>query len=97
MMRRMATTLGALGAAAALTLAVPNSAYAAEGVLIINGVEYKNPSGCYPIDWYPTAVSNQTKAVAEVWTGFDCGGKIDGRVHPGQTYYTELGGSVFIR
>lgn len=96
MKRRMAKTLGAFAAAAALALAVPNSAYAAEGVLIINGSAYVNPSGCYPVDWFPSSVTNHTDAVAVILTGPDCTGEVDAAVFPGETQYTELGNSVFI-
>lgn len=95
MMRRMATTLGALAAAATLALAVPNSAYAAEGVLIINGVEHFDPSGCYPLD-HPSVVTNYTNEVAVVFAfSPDCTGPDDGPLFPGQTRYTTFG-SVFI-
>ncbi|MBT2504874.1 hypothetical protein J7I98_02975 [Streptomyces sp. ISL-98] len=92
----MATTLGVLVAAVTLTLTVPNSAYAAEGVLVINGVGHTDPSGCYPIDWFPSSVSNHTDAIAEVWTGPDCTGQVDWLVYPGETYYTETAQSVFV-
>lgn len=96
MRRRMAMTLGALMAATALTVAVPGSAYAAEGVLIVNGDEHVNPSGCYGVDWFPSSVTNHTDAIAEVHAGPDCTGPVEWLVHPGETYYTETAQSVFI-
>ncbi|MEU5581128.1 hypothetical protein ABZ791_12190 [Streptomyces huasconensis] len=97
-MRRRRTTgiLGALATAAALALSVPSAAYAAEGVLIVNGNEYDNPSGCFPIDWSPSSVGNHTDAIAEVHAGPDCTGPVEWLVHPGETYYTETAQSVFI-
>ncbi|MCX4909001.1 hypothetical protein [Streptomyces sp. NBC_00878] len=96
MRRRIAVTLGALAAAVTLAVAVPGSAYAAEGVLIVNGTEYENPSGCYSVDWFPTSVTNHTDAIAEVHSGPDCTGPVEWLVHPGETYHTETAQSVFI-
>ncbi|MEU4994917.1 hypothetical protein [Streptomyces sp. NPDC021622] len=94
--RRMAMTLGAMVAAAALTLGMSGSAYAAEGVLAINGNAYLDPSGCYPVDWFPSSVTNHTDAIAEVHSGPDCSGPVEWLVYPGETYYTETAQSVFI-
>lgn len=96
MRRRMAVALGALAAAATLTIAVPGSAYAAQGVLIVNGAEHEDPSGCYGIDWFPSSVTNHTDAIAEVHSGPHCGGPVEWLVHPGETYRTETAQSVFI-
>ncbi|MET7365947.1 hypothetical protein ABZS61_08960 [Streptomyces sp. NPDC005566] len=96
MKRRTATTLGALAAAAVLALTVPSSAYAAEGVLIINGGEYKDPSGCYSITWYPSSVTNHTDAIAEVHSGPKCTGLVEELLYPGKTHHSETAGSVFI-
>ncbi|MFB4426232.1 hypothetical protein C5F59_034780 [Streptomyces sp. QL37] len=96
MKRRMATSLGVFAAAAAMALTAPGSAYAAEGVLVINGGEHKDPSGCYSIKWYPSSVTNRTDAVAEVYTGQDCTGRVEELVQPGETYHSETAGSVFI-
>ncbi|MER5935806.1 hypothetical protein ABT121_00630 [Streptomyces sp. NPDC001928] len=94
--RRMAVALGALAAAATLAVAVPGSAFAAEGVLVINGAEYEDPSGCYAIDYFPSSVSNHTDAIAEVHSGPDCTGQVEWLVYPGETYHTETAQSVFI-
>ncbi|MEU9058305.1 hypothetical protein AB0D13_05230 [Streptomyces sp. NPDC048430] len=96
MKRRMATSLGVFAAAAALALTVQGSAFAAEGVLVINGGEYKDPSGCYSIKWYPSSVTNHTDAIAEVHSGPDCTGQVEELVRPGGTYHSETAGSVFI-
>ncbi|MCI3928141.1 hypothetical protein [Streptomyces sp. AN091965] len=92
----MAVTLGALAAAATLAVAVPGSAHAANGVLTINAVEYADPSGCYSIDSFPTSVTNDTDAIAEVHSGPDCTGPVEWLVYPGETYRTETAQSVFI-
>ncbi|MFE0255188.1 hypothetical protein [Streptomyces sp. NPDC059010] len=94
--RRMAVALGALAAAATLAVAVPGSAYAAEGVLVINGAAYESPSGCYAVDWFPSSVSNYTDAIAEVHSGPDCSGPVEWLVYPGETYQTDTAQSVFI-
>ncbi|MFI6083196.1 hypothetical protein ACIBBB_19810 [Streptomyces sp. NPDC051217] len=96
MRRRMAVALGALAAGATLAVAVSGSAYAAEGVLIINGNKYKDPSGCYAIDRYPTSVTNHTDAIAEVHSGPGCTGLVEELVYPGRTYNTETAHSVFV-
>ncbi|MFF8729323.1 hypothetical protein ACF073_22900 [Streptomyces sp. NPDC015171] len=48
-MRRIGSTLATLAAAGLLTLAVPGSAYAANGYLEINGVVHDHPKGCYEV------------------------------------------------
>jgi hypothetical protein len=92
----MAKALGTAGAALALALSVPSSAFAANGVLAINGVEYSDPSGCYSVDWFPSSVTNDTDAIAEVHSGPDCTGQVEWLVYPGETYHTETAQSVFI-
>ncbi|MEV0317715.1 hypothetical protein ACIBKX_03885 [Streptomyces sp. NPDC050658] len=92
----MATALGAVAAAAALAFAVPGSAHAAEGVLVINGQAHENPSGCYDIDRFPSSVANHTDAIAEVHSGRHCSGRVERLVFPDETYYTETAQSVFI-
>ncbi|MEU6867506.1 hypothetical protein ABZ924_30415 [Streptomyces sp. NPDC046876] len=96
MMRRMAMALSALAAAAALAVTVPGSAYAAEGLLVINGAAYEDPSGCYAVDSFPTSVGNYTDAIVEVHTGPDCAGPVEWLVYPGETYHTETAQSVFV-
>ncbi|MEV5975847.1 hypothetical protein [Streptomyces sp. NPDC052114] len=93
---RAAKVLGAFAAAAALTLSLSGSAYAAEGLLVVNGQAYENPSGCYAVDWFPTTVANHTDAIAEVHSGPDCSGPVEWLVYPGETYQTETAQSVFV-
>ncbi|MFD5271535.1 hypothetical protein [Streptomyces sp. NPDC058335] len=92
----MTTVLGAFAARVLLAVAVPTSAHAAEGVLIVNGVAHENPSGCFPVDWFPSSVTNHTDAIAEVHSGPGCGGAVEWLVYPGETYYTETAQSVYI-
>lgn len=88
--------LGAAAAAVTLGLAVPGSACAANGTLVVNGTAYEDPSGCYPVDWFPSSVANHTDAIAEVHSGPDCSGPVEWLVHPGETYHTETAQSVFV-
>ncbi|HZG02861.1 MAG TPA: hypothetical protein VE546_04695 [Streptomyces sp.] len=46
-MRRITTALGSLATATLMALAVPHSATAAQGLLIIGNTSFQNPSGCY--------------------------------------------------
>ncbi|MFF0744324.1 hypothetical protein ACFYVL_28390 [Streptomyces sp. NPDC004111] len=92
----MAKALGTAGAALALAFSVPSSAFAAEGVLVVNGAAFENPSGCYSVDWFPSSVANHTDAIAEVHSGPGCTGPVEWLVYPGETYNTETAQSVFI-
>ncbi|MFF1376844.1 hypothetical protein [Streptomyces sp. NPDC058308] len=93
---KVATALGALVTAAVMALSVPGSAYAAQGVLIVNGRDHRDPSGCFPVPRFPSSVTNHTDAIAEVHTGPDCTGQVEELVYPGVTYLTETARSVFI-
>ncbi|MFF4695655.1 hypothetical protein [Streptomyces chattanoogensis] len=97
-MRRIATALGTLAAAALLGLAVPGSAYAADGFLFVDGYPYFHPSGCYPTgDDSPTTVVNRTHdAIAYIFTGPDCTGDVDTVVQPGRLAESDSGASVWI-
>ncbi|MFF4183474.1 hypothetical protein ACFYZ9_09810 [Streptomyces sp. NPDC001691] len=97
MVRRMIRVLGGCVAAAALVLGAPNAAYAAQGVLIIDGAAHHNPSGCFPLgDFVPSVVTNQTDAIAEVRSGPDCTGQVDWLIYPGETYHPQGSRSVFV-
>ncbi|MEK8146009.1 hypothetical protein NKH18_46945 [Streptomyces sp. M10(2022)] len=85
-----------LATSALIAMSGPASAFAAEGTLVINGSEYNDPSGCYPIDRYPTSMTNHTDSIAEVHSGPDCSGQVEWLVYPGETYHTESAQSVFI-
>ncbi|WP_406509921.1 hypothetical protein [Streptomyces sp. NBC_00212] len=97
MVRRTMTALGVCAAAATLALAAANSAYAAEGVLIIDGVAHEHPSGCFPLgDFAPPVVTNHTDAVAEVHSGPNCTGQVTWLIYPGETYRPNGSRSVFV-
>ncbi len=97
MNRRMATAAGAAAAAAALALSTHGTAYAAHGILVVDGVSHRDPVGCYPLgDFVPPAVSNYTDAAVAVWSGPDCSGRVEHFVDPGETYRPEGNRSVFV-
>lgn len=96
-MRRMTKSLGVCAAAAMVALAIPGSAYAANGLLIIDGVAHRDPSGCYPLgDFVPPVVTNRTDAVVEVWSGYNCEGQVEWLIYPGETYHPNGNKSVFV-
>ncbi|MEU1626888.1 hypothetical protein ABZ746_16500 [Streptomyces sp. NPDC020096] len=95
-MRRIATTLGAVVAAATLALALPTSAFAATGNLIINGVGHKDPSGCYPTGPLLSIIVNQTDGIAFVFSDADCSGDVQAVIQPGVSTIA-FGPSVYIR
>ncbi|MER5889886.1 hypothetical protein ABT160_39180 [Streptomyces sp. NPDC001941] len=94
--RRVAMVVAAGAAALGLAVAVPGSAFGAQGSLVVNGVAYEDPSGCYPVDWFPSSVANHTDAIAEVHTGPGCTGPVEWLVYPDETYFTETARSVFV-
>lgn len=66
------------------------------GILHIDGLQYQDPSGCFPIDSSPLVVANNADSVAEVHSGPDCSGAVEWLVYPGETYQTQTAKSVFI-
>ncbi|MFF7459742.1 hypothetical protein [Kitasatospora sp. NPDC008115] len=97
MKRRTATVLGAWLAAAALAVGVPNTAYAAHGVLIIDGAAYPEPSGCLPLgDFVQPVVANLTDSGVQVWTGSGCTGQVEHIIVPGEIYAPIAGRSVYV-
>lgn len=76
-------TLGALAAAALLAMAVPTSAHAATGTLIVNGTTYENPSGCINTVGPTLSMVNTTDKPATVYLEGDCKGSVIGTVGPG--------------
>ncbi|GLW12723.1 hypothetical protein Misp01_78510 [Microtetraspora sp. NBRC 13810] len=97
-MRRTATALGTLAAAGMLALAVPNSAHAAYGELVIGPTTYVNPSGCYGTrGWWPLHVRNWTDGVAAVYDAPGCTGVIIDFVYPNEIKTFSIGQSVYIR
>ncbi|WP_281689222.1 hypothetical protein [Pseudonocardia thermophila] len=95
-MRRIITIIGSLAAAGLLALVVPGSAHAADGVLIINGVAYAQPSGCYHSHRWPLVVDNRADEYATIYAGPFCEGEQLAYVHPGERAVSPLGSSVYI-
>ncbi|EPH42934.1 hypothetical protein STRAU_4018 [Streptomyces aurantiacus JA 4570] len=83
-------------AAGMLAFAVPGSAVAADGVLIVNGTAYEEPSGCYDSDRWPLSVSNYTDEVALVFSSPGCSGQVIELVNPGDETVSEFGASVYL-
>ncbi|MFF8956248.1 hypothetical protein [Streptomyces sp. NPDC014894] len=95
-MRRIALALGALAAATTLAVTVPQTAFAANGGLLVNGTVHQNPSGCYPSDRRPLQVNNRTDEIALVFESRDCSGRIIQVVAQGEPTVSEFGRSVYI-
>lgn len=75
-MRRIAVSVGVLAAAAMMGLSGTGSAYAATGVLTVNGQQYVNPKGCYTAGSSPVTVADYTDDFAYVHSGPGCTGSI---------------------
>uniref|UniRef100_A0AAU2VVG6 Uncharacterized protein n=1 Tax=Streptomyces sp. NBC_00008 TaxID=2903610 RepID=A0AAU2VVG6_9ACTN len=72
-MRRTLISLGSIAAAGMLAFAGTQSAVAASGLLIVNGVSYENPgAGCYAAGDKGAHVENQTDSDAEVFLDAAC-------------------------
>ncbi|MEW2526157.1 hypothetical protein [Streptomyces sp. NPDC047071] len=96
MRRRTALALGSVVAAGTLALALPGSALAAEGVLVVGGVAYADPDGCYDTESRPLTVDNYTDEVALVFSGPDCTGDLLELVAPDESSVSEFGTSVYV-
>ncbi|WP_409235498.1 hypothetical protein [Streptomyces sp. PA5.6] len=94
-MRRTATWLGAAAAAVLLSVSVPASARAADGVLVIDGQEHHNPSGCY--DLRDSEVENRTDQPAVVYSGYACEGDVVETIQPGGQSFIDWGQSLRIQ
>ncbi|WP_269854738.1 hypothetical protein [Streptomyces sp. RPT161] len=94
-MRRIATALGAVVTAGTLALAIPGSAYAATGNLVINGVGHNNPSGCFATGTLASLIVNQTDGIAYVYSDLNCSGDVQEIIQPGGTALS-FGSSVYI-
>ena len=95
-MSRTVVGLGALATAVVLALGASGSAYAADGILVVGGVMYAEPSGCYDTDVRPLTVENQTDEVAVVFSGPDCTGRLVELVAPGESSVSEFAASVYV-
>ncbi|MFD0338976.1 hypothetical protein ACFVH0_09800 [Streptomyces sp. NPDC127117] len=97
-MRRTLITVGSLAAAGMLALGLSQSAYAAEGVLIVNGQAFENPAaGCYATDEADAQVDNQTNTDLEVYADSECSAGPVGDIPAGSSGEVAPGGSVRIR
>ncbi|GAA5058615.1 hypothetical protein HNP84_005479 [Thermocatellispora tengchongensis] len=95
-MRRIASTLATVAAAGMLALSLPSAAHAANGVLLLNGELYFDPSGCYPSDRWPLAVRNDTDQVVAIYETPDCTGEVLEFVFPDESSISEFGNSVYV-
>ncbi|MDI5966950.1 hypothetical protein [Streptantibioticus silvisoli] len=95
-MKRAMKMLGALAAAATVAVAVPQSALAAGGVLVVNGTVYENPQGCYESELWPLRVENRTDQPVIIFSGPGCSGEELRVVFPGQHAVAEFGQSVSV-
>ena len=82
-MRRTALTIAGLATAGLCTLALTQSAQAAEGLLVVNGVPHHNPSGCIEGRAPRLDIRNHTNQYAFVFTAPGCHGHPDSAVPPG--------------
>ncbi|MCL3998805.1 hypothetical protein [Streptomyces lavenduligriseus] len=94
-MRRPATVLGTLAAAALLAVTVPVSAHAASGTLVIDDRTIHNPHGCYNND-RDAGVTNNTNRTAYLYEDDDCRGEWAETVEPGQDTIADQTWSVRI-
>ena len=102
-MRRIAPLLGTLAATGVMTLlppahsfAAPGRALAASGTLVLSGVKYTNPTGCYNSTLRPLSAANHTDESFLVFDAADCTGKPLGVVAPGKSRTFEFGASVYV-
>lgn len=94
-MRHIGSTLTALGAAGLLALAVPSSAWAANGFLVIDGVRHDSPQGCFEVTHLST-VFNVTDIPALVHNVPGCAGTFVQVIPPGLAVQVPGTHSVFM-
>ena len=95
-MRRITTTLGTLAAGALLAVALPAaSANAAQGMLLVNGMQQMNPQGCVQAAAQPMdmAVANLTDHIVLVHLLPNCQGEVTSVIVP-QSSMTQIGSSI---
>lgn len=85
----------ALSPFAALTLGA-GPAQAAEGVLLIDDTEYRDPVGCYDTDRWPLVVHNRTNVPVYVFSDSGCTGHYLTTVEQGERVTSERGQSVYV-
>ncbi|MEU0966382.1 hypothetical protein ABZ357_13545 [Streptomyces sp. NPDC005917] len=94
-MRRIGSTLATLAAAGVLALAVPGSAFAANGFLAIDGVRHNDPRGCFEIAQLST-VLNFTDTPALVHNVPGCASGFVQVIPPGLAVQVPGTHSIFI-
>ncbi|CAL9303052.1 hypothetical protein [Streptomyces sp. SudanB182_2057] len=98
-MRSLLAVVGVSLITAVLGPAAPAAAAsgttAATGTLIVNGVSYTNPHGCYPANGFLVSVVNHTDRTAYVYPNGGCFGQYEGWVQAGGQA-TMNGSSVYI-
>ncbi|WNI31381.1 hypothetical protein [Streptomyces sp. ITFR-6] len=94
-MRRTLIPLGSIAAAGMLAFAGTQSAVAASGLLIVNGVSYENPgAGCYAASDEGAQVDNQTDSDAEVFLDAACADGPVNVIGAGDSGDVDPGGSI---
>lgn len=96
-MRGIALTIGALPLAGLLALAVPATADAATGKLVINGRYHHQPSGCYGAYGRPLHIRNWTNQRVYVYQGRHCDGELHFIIHPRSHRTVWHGNSIYVR
>ncbi|TLG16548.1 hypothetical protein FEK35_04735 [Nocardia cyriacigeorgica] len=92
--RHIATVCAVAGT---LILTAAGTASGAEGLLVIDGTEHENPTGCIRVHDRPTRfhIGNETDSLAVVYMNAGCNGRITEEVEPGTNIET-YGSSVRI-
>lgn len=94
-MRRTLISLGSIAAAGLLAFAGTQSAFAASGVLVVNGTEYQDPAaGCYAAGDEGAQVDNLTDSVAEVFADANCAEGPVGIIGAEDSGVVDPGGSI---
>ncbi len=87
-MHRLTTTAATCAAAFLLALALPGSAYAANGAVLLDGSTYPNPSGCITPGNNPHQsldIDNRTDEPLSIYDTRDCSGNPNSAISPGTT------------
>jgi hypothetical protein len=91
-LRRITTALGAAAAAVVLSVAIPASAQAAEGILTIDATTYQDPAdGCLDVGGPPAPrhfVANDTDTLVLLYADPGCKGSPVRVVPPGDGDFT---------
>ncbi|GAA3107682.1 hypothetical protein [Streptomyces echinatus] len=94
-MRRIGSTFSTLAATGVIALAVPGSACATNGFIVIDGVVHTHPSGCIEIP-HLSSVFNVTDIPALVHNVPGCAGGVVQIIPPGLAAQVPGTHSVFL-